>query len=93
MQHDTITTSVISAKVYFAIHPPSGEEGGDGGQKLEEMQTLKHALGSFWESRPDQSAASKAPKLGSPWVQLCAYCRYWLLPHRDEVLRTAGGVA
>lgn len=79
--------------MYFAIHPPSGEEGGDGGQKLEEMQTLKHALGSFWESRPDQSAASKAPKLVSPWVQLCAYCRYWLLPYRDEVLRTAGGVA
>jgi hypothetical protein len=55
---------------------------------LEEMQTLKHALGSFWESRPDQSAASMTPKTVSPWVQLCAYCRYWLLPYRDGVLRT-----
>lgn len=54
---------------------------------MEEMQTLKHALGSFWGSRPDQGAASMTPKAVSPWVQLCAYCRYWLLPCRDGVLR------
>lgn len=30
---------------------------------MEETQTLKRALGSFWGSRPDQSAASVTPKL------------------------------
>lgn len=30
------------------------------------MQTLKHALGSIWGSRPDQSAASMTPENGFP---------------------------